>query len=462
MNARLRYLPQVQTVLEMDEAQMLISRFSQQEVTEAVRQQIGFVRNDILAGQKEMDLKLDSEFFSNIEEAVQAGRKSHLQTVINATGIVIHTNLGRARLAPEALQAMHRAGAAYSNLEYNIETGERGSRQTHVEGLICKLTGSEAALVLNNCAAAVLVSLMCLAAGKTVLASRGELVEIGGAFRIPDVIAASSARLKEVGATNKTRLEDYAGAIDAETSVILKSHTSNYRLIGFTAAPTRHDLVKLAESNKLIFLEDLGSGALIDLSDEGLPDEPVVRDVIAAGADAVLFSGDKLLGGPQAGIIAGKKNIIARVAKHPAARAMRIDKLSLAALEATLRLYLPPHDPKATIPALKALTMPASDLYKRAELLKGQLSELNGFQVSIIETVAQMGGGTLPGQDLPSFAICLRSETQTALQISTALRSGAPAIIGRIQKDAFLLDMRTLGEDEFTALSPLIQQRLSE
>lgn len=462
MNAQLRHLPQIQAVLEMDEAEALSVKYSLQEVTEAVRQQIAFARSEILSGQRDTDLVLDPAFFENIEAAVLASRKAHLQTVINATGIVIHTNLGRARLAPEALEAIHRVGAAYSNLEYDPDTGNRSSRQGHVEDLICRLTGAEAALVLNNCAAAVLTSLMCLAAGRTVLASRGELVEIGGAFRMPDVIAASGASLKEIGATNKTRLTDYAEAIDDDTGVILKSHTSNYRLTGFTAAPAREDLIKLAEAHDLVFLEDLGSGALIDLSDHGLPDEPVVRDVIAAGAHAVMFSGDKLLGGPQAGIIAGKKSIVTQIARHPAARAMRIDKLNLAALEVTLRLYLPPHDPKSAIPALEALTTPAKTLRMRAEQLKTQLEGADSLHVDIVETIAQMGGGTLPGQDIPSYALSLQSERLTATQIAKSLRSGTPAIIGRIQKDSVLLDMRTLSEDEAKILGMLIPQRVAQ
>ena len=355
MNDVFRQLPQINTLLETEPARALVGRFSHEEVADALRVQLQGLRDALKSGQPEGQPAAGSPaFFEAVAAVIEAQRQPRLRAVINATGIIIHTNLGRATLAPQALQAIHDAGASYSNLELDLETGARGSRQDHVQALICQLTGAEAALVVNNCAAAVMLGLGALAKGRDVIASRGELIEIGGAFRLPDVIAESGARLREVGATNKTRLADYLRAITPDTAILLKSHTSNFRIIGFTAAPARGDLAALAKAHGLIFMEDLGSGVLVDLTAQGLPDEPVVRQVLRDGVDLVTFSGDKLLGGPQAGIIAGRKDLIDRLKANPLARAVRIDKLSLAALEATLRLYMPPHDPMVSVPVLAA------------------------------------------------------------------------------------------------------------
>ena len=387
-------------------------------------------------------------FADSLSDRIKAARRPNLRPVINATGIIIHTNLGRARLAPEALQAMDQIGARPSNLELNLKTGKRGSRYDHAEALICQLTGAEAALIVNNCAAAVVLALMGTAAGRKVIASRGELIEIGGSFRLPDVIAQSGAELKEVGATNKTRLSDYADAVDGDTAVLLKSHTSNFRIVGFTSAPSRTDLAQLAAERDLILMEDLGSGVLIDLAPFGLRDEPVVADILKAGVDLVMFSGDKLLGGPQAGIIAGRADIIAGLRKHPLLRALRIDKLSLAALEATLRLYLPPHDPLARVPVLRALSQPLAEVEARAQRLAGSLVAVKGVDVEVMASAAYVGGGSLPQQDLDSCSVVVASAALSAETLADRLRAGVVPIVGRLHQGKLWLDMRTVMDDE--------------
>ena len=301
---------------------------------------------------------------------------------------------------------------------------------------------------MNNCAAAVVLALMGTAAGRKVIASRGELIEIGGSFRLPDVIAQSGAELKEVGATNKTRLSDYADAVDGDTAVLLKSHTSNFRIVGFTSAPSRNDLAQLAAERDLILMEDLGSGVLIDLAPFGLRDEPVVADILKAGVDLVMFSGDKLLGGPQAGIIAGRADIIAGLRKHPLLRALRIDKLSLAALEATLRLYLPPHDPLARVPVLRALSQPLAEVEARAQRLAGSLAAVKGLDVEVMASAAYVGGGSLPQQDLDSFSVVVACAALSTESLADRLRGGMVPIVGRIHQGKLWLDMRTVTDDE--------------
>jgi L-seryl-tRNA(Ser) seleniumtransferase len=454
----LRQLPQINFLLETEPAAALIARFSRAEVVEALRAQLHAVRAAVLASHGETAF-CASDFFAAVAEVVEAGRQPSLRPVINATGILIHTNLGRAPLAPEALLAIQGAGAGYSNLELDLERGARGSRQDHLAALICRLTGAEAAMVVNNGAAAVMLSLGALARNRDVIASRGELIEIGGAFRLPDVIAESGARLREVGATNKTRLADYERAVTSETAILLKSHTSNYRIVGFTAAPARRDLSALARAHGLVFMEDLGSGVLVDLSPHGLPDEPIVSRVLSEGVDLVTFSGDKLLGGPQAGILAGAKSLIDRLKSNPLARAVRIDKLSLAALEATLRLYLPPHNPMAAIPVLAAIAQMPATVDARARALA---EALDPSQAEVIGTVAQVGGGSLPQQGLASFAVALSSRTQSAETLAAHLRYGRPAVVGRIKDDRLLLDMRAVRDTDLPDLIRAVRQALKE
>ncbi len=428
----------------------------------ALRGIIDQARAELLDG-AEVDLPaFDSyQFADQVKDIINSANASSLKPVINATGILIHTNLGRARMAPEAVEAMQAIAATPSNLELDLNTGKRGSRHTHVEELICALTGAEAAVVVNNCAAAVLLSLMATAAGRNVVASRGELIEIGGSFRLPDVIAQSGAMLREVGATNKTRLSDYAAAINEDTAVLLKSHTSNFKIVGFTASPERRDLAQLAKENDVILMEDLGSGVLIDLAQYGLVDEPVVADILKSGVDLVMFSGDKLLGGPQAGIIAGRADIIDDLKSHPLMRAVRIDKLSLAALEATLRLYRPPHDPTLKIPVLQMLSEPLETIRQRAHELSHKLTSLGIIDVEVFESACQVGGGTLPEQDVASFAVSLTLPAMSPDQFAAQLRQSVTPVIGRIKNARTIFDLRTVRAAEVPLIVAAIAKILS-
>ncbi|MBQ0805754.1 MAG: L-seryl-tRNA(Sec) selenium transferase [Sulfitobacter sp.] len=457
MKDQLRQLPQIEVMLTFPSIQACVETYSRPEVIGALRAALDALRNAIGKG-ADVDLPdfAGGGFADGIRLAIDRARHMNLRPVVNATGIIIHTNLGRARLAPQAVQAMQDVGANASNLELNLATGKRGSRYDHAEALICELTGAEAALIVNNCAAAVVLGLMGTAMGRTVVASRGELIEIGGSFRLPDVIAQSGAILREVGATNKTRLSDYADAIDDDTAVLLKSHTSNFKIVGFTSAPDRRDLAKLAKDRNLILIEDLGSGVLIDLSPYGMTDEPVVSDILKAGVDVVMFSGDKLLGGPQAGIIAGKADVIAKLRSHPLLRALRIDKLSLAALEATLRLYRAPHDPFKTIPVLQMLSEPLDDVQTRANRL---VALLNGVAAaSVVPSAAFVGGGSLPQQELPSFCVRVEPPAMTADALAVALRSASVPVIGRLHQGQLLLDMRTVADTELPLIVDAIGQ----
>lgn len=453
MSNLLRQLPQVDVLLGAASLSALIDAYSRAEVTGALRAALQDLRAGIQSGHLKGLPDFGGEAFAaELSGRIESGRKPHLVPVINATGIIIHTNLGRARLAPEALAAVQAAGAHHSNLELDLATGKRGSRYDHVEQLICELTGAGAALVVNNCAAAVLLSLMATAQGRKVIASRGELIEIGGGFRLPDVIEQSGAILKEVGATNKTRAADYEQAIDADTAVLLKSHTSNYQITGFTHAPRREDLAGLARASGTILMEDLGSGVLVDLSPFGLNDEPVVSDVLKSGVDVVMFSGDKLLGGPQCGIIAGRADIILSLKKHPLCRAFRIDKLSLAALEATLRLYRPPHDPFRSVPVLRAITEPAAEVEARSGRLAAGLAAAGMQDVRSFPSRAFVGGGSLPQQYLASHAVCVTAPGFTPGALASTLRAAHPPVIGLIREDRFVMDVRTLTEEDVPAI----------
>ena len=453
MSTLLRQLPQVDALLGSSSMASLVKAYSRQEVADTLRTALHTLRSDLKAGRLNQLPDFESEAFTkSLAEKIESERQPNLRPAINATGIIIHTNLGRARLAPEALAAMQAVGAGHSNLELDLDTGRRGSRHAHVERLICELTGAEAALVVNNCAAAVLLSLMATAQGRKVVASRGELIEIGGAFRLPDVIQQSGAILKEVGATNKTRAKDYAEAIDPDTAVLLKSHTSNYQIVGFTHAPGREELAALAHATGTILMEDLGSGVLVDLSPYGLLNEPVVSDVLTSGVDIVMFSGDKLLGGPQCGIIAGRAELIRSLKTHPLSRAVRIDKLSLAALEATLRLYRAPHDPFCSVPVLRAISQSIEDVRARAERLAAALLAAGFEDVSSLPSEAFVGGGSLPQQHLKSHAVSIAVSSFTPDALAAALRMARTPVIGMIRDDRFLMDVRTVTDGEVTGI----------
>lgn len=463
MHEQLKQIPQIQTLLETTDALDLIQRFGHSDVVSAVRARLQDVRKAIiereLSGNRQV---IDKTFFQDVAQSLEEMRENTLKPAVNATGILIHTNMGRARLAPEAAQAMLDIATRYSTLELDLASGARGTRQDHVEAMICRLTGAESALVVNNCAAAIMTCLTALAFGRDVVASRGELVEIGGSFRMPDVIHQSGAKLREVGATNKTRISDYQNAICEETAVLLKSHTSNYKIVGFSSTPSRQEIARLANKTGRVFVEDLGSGVLIDLAPYGLPDEPVVRNVLKAGVDLVTFSGDKLLGGPQAGIIVGRHDLIDRIKKHPIARAVRIDKFSLAALQATLNLYIAPSKPVERIPILRALAEPLDDIFTRAEALKERLHDQSGISVEIIETKAFAGGGSLPMQDLPSFAVALNCSTLSADQLSYHLRNVEVPIVGRISQGKLLLDMRAVDVAEIETIASAVLSVMSK
>jgi L-seryl-tRNA(Ser) seleniumtransferase len=389
---------------------------------EAARTVIARAREQIRAGAAPGDLTAE------LRTALTEARAPKLRRVINATGVIVHTNLGRAPLAAAALEHVLRVAGGYSNLEYDLQQGARGSRQDHIAGLLRRLTGAEAALVVNNNAAAVMLALAALAEGREVLVSRGELIEIGDGFRIPDVLARSGARLREVGTTNRTRTDDYATAAGLDTALILRVHQSNFRVVGFTEQPRLEELADLAHRHGLPLVDDLGSGALGEIGDE-----PTARSSLASGADLVCFSGDKLLGGPQAGIVAGRADLVARLRRHPLQRALRADKLTLAALEGTLRLAL---DDSPAIPVLRMLREANEQVKVRAE----RLAEKVGGDVE--ETVARAGGGALPLAELTSFACAVEEE------LATPLRLGEPPVVGIVRDGRLLLDCRTMTDAE--------------
>jgi L-seryl-tRNA(Ser) seleniumtransferase len=375
---------------------------------------------------------------------VLAARPS-LRAVVNATGVIVHTNLGRAPLAPAAAAAAAEAGRGYSNLEYDLERGERGSRQAHVEELLRELTGAEAALVVNNCAAAVLLAAAALAAGRELVVSRGQLVEIGGSFRVPDVVAQSGARLVEVGTTNRTRLSDYERAIGPDTGAVLRAHQSNFRTVGFVEEVEIEDLCRL----DVPVIDDVGSGALAERVPE-MADEPPVRRSVAAGCAVTCFSGDKLLGGPQAGLMVGKREAIERCRKHPLARALRIDKLSLAALEATLRIYRDPAGAVRELPVLRMLTATEEELAARAELMRGELADA-GVDARVITASAKVGGGALPLLELSGPACAVDPAPLSLDELARRLRCADPPVVGRSRQGWLVLDPRTLDDAEARA-----------
>lgn len=448
----LRRLPAVSLLLNTEPLASEAAGKPQAEVTAACRQAIDEVRAAVLHGaDRGSEELLDVGAIAKRAARILAERwRPHLRRVINATGVVLHTNLGRSLLAGAAVANMAAVAESYSNLELDLATGERGSRYSHVEDLLVRLTGAEAALVVNNNAAAVLLCLTALARGREVIVSRGQLVEIGGAFRVPEVMEQGGARLVEVGTTNKTHLGDYSRAISENTALLLRVHTSNYRIIGFTESVPLADLVRLAHERGLPVMDDLGSGVLIDLERYGLPGEPTVQASVAAGADIVTFSGDKLLGGPQAGIIVGRRDLIERIRRHQLNRALRIDKLTLAALEATLRLYLDEKSAVAQIPTLAMLTADADGLRERAVALARSLRAHLGEAASV-ETAAghsAAGGGALPGVELPTTLVVIRPAKMRVEALEEALRRRATPILARIQDDALLLDVRTLRDGE--------------
>jgi len=391
---------------------------------------------------------------------VRAHSRPHFRRVLNATGVVVHTNLGRSLLARSAIEAVTEACGHYSNCEFDLSTGQRGSRYSHVEQILCDITGAEAALVVNNNAAAVFIMLETLAKGKEVIVSRGQLVEIGGSFRIPDVMTKSGATLHEVGATNRAHVHDYENAINEETGALMRVHTSNFRIVGFTKEVSLPDMRKLGDKYNLPVIEDLGSGSLYSLKGEGLMGEPTVQEVVAQGADVVSFSGDKVLGGPQAGIIVGRKKYIDRIKKNPVNRAMRIDKMTLAALEATLRLYLDMDVARRKVPTLRMITASEESLKSKARRLADAIRSELGVKATVAmkKGFSRVGGGAFPEYDLPGTMITLAVDGVDAEDLREELLKTDPPLVARIEDDLFLLDPRTLTSTELKLAASALRQ----
>ena len=446
-----RELPSVNALLETSGVRSLLAHHPRRVVLDAVRSAVDAARS---SGDPH---RTEEQWIDSITSVVRRSTQSSLRRVINATGVVLHTNLGRAPLAEVAIRAIEEAAGGFSNLEYDIETGQRGSRYSHCVGLLRQLTGAEDALVVNNCAAAIVLSLNALAQKKEVLVSRGELVEIGGSFRIPEIMARSGAKLVEVGTTNRTHDDDYRRAITPKTGAIVKVHRSNFTIEGFTSDVSVESLAFIAAEHGLPVIHDLGSGLMIPLDAYGLTGEPTASTAIASGATLVLMSGDKLLGGPQAGIILGASNVVARLRKNPFARAMRVDKLTLSALEATLRLYLEPERARKEIPVLAMLTESAGDIESRAHVLARTLRD-GGVGVEVAATKASVGGGAFPTAAIPSAALVLEGN---ATELEEKLRNADPPVIGRIANGKLLLDLRAVLAREHAILCRAVLQALS-
>ena len=440
----LREIPSVDRLLKHPRAEPLLARYNREYVTEQCRVGLEQIRGEIRRGHG-TDLS-EAAILDRIERAIYIDSQPGHRRVVNATGTILHTNLGRALLSPAAVEAMLAVADHPINLEYDLAAGKRGKREEALEKLLTDLTGAEAATVVNNNAAAVLLGLNTLAQGKEVIVSRGELIEIGGAFRIPEIMAKSGALLREVGATNRTHPADYENAINENTALLLKVHTSNYKVVGFTAEVNLEELVAIGQKHNLPVMEDLGSGALIDLSQYGLPREPIVAERIRAGADVVTFSGDKILGGPQAGLVVGKKELIGRMNKNHLQRALRCGKLTLASLEATLRRYRQSPNIVEEIPTLRAFTRKVDELRALGEQLLPKVQAVLGgeFQIGLEESTAQIGSGAMPTEELPTVVVTIAHKKLSANAIAQKFRAADPPIIGRISDDRFLLDLRCI------------------
>ena len=462
----LRKLPGVDHVIELWDKAQPVEDVPRAVLVRSIRSTLDRLRTRILAGDELADEAMlgDDQLLGLAAQAVNKTLEFNLKRVINATGVVVHTNLGRS-LLPESV-AMHVAeiSSRYSNLEFDLQKGERGSRYSCVEDILCELSGAEAAMVVNNNAGAVFLSLETLAKGKEVIVSRGELVEIGGSFRIPEVMARSGARLVEIGTTNRTHLPDYEGAIRDETALFLKVHTSNYSIVGFTAEVSLKELVALGAKYHLPVMKDLGSGNFVDFSKYGLIWEPTVQETVAAGAHVVTFSGDKMLGGPQAGMIVGRKDILDRIKKNPINRALRIDKMTLAALEATLHLYRDESKAVSNIPTLRMLTLPPKVIANKAKRLLKRLRKLadDRLETVIINASSRVGGGALPLQELPTSCVGVMIKGFSANRIDRAMREATTPVIGRIENDLFVMDMRTVQDEEINMIASTFKKTFAE
>lgn len=457
-----RHLPAVHDILQTESIRALAGSYAHEVIVAAIRQELTECRTRLSEGTG-IDGQATAEALA-ARTAQRLGRELQpkLRTVINATGIVLHTNLGRAPIAEEAARAAYEAARGYLNLELDLESGKRSSRQIAIREWVCRLTGAESATAVNNNAAATVIALRALCQGKEVIISRGQLIEIGGSFRIPDIMAVSGAILKEVGTTNITRLADYERAVGPNTGGLMQIHSSNYRISGFTKSASLVELVALGKKHSLPVIDDIGSGALLDFSRFGFQGEPVARQSIAAGADLVLFSGDKLLGGPQAGILAGRKEFIQKIEKDPLMRAFRLDKMTLAALEATLRLYLNEERALREVPGLRMLGMPLAELRQRAELLAVRIREVQGIAgVRVSEDVAYVGGGSLPDQAMKTVVLEVEPKSISDVELACRLRIGTPAVMGRLRDGKLVLDVRTAFPHQEEMLLEAVRQALA-
>ncbi|MEW6115901.1 MAG: L-seryl-tRNA(Sec) selenium transferase [Nitrospirota bacterium] len=449
-------LPSVDEILKSEKGAKWQKTFPRRYVLQSIRDTIDDYRQSILKdSRKEFSLE---EMLVDVQRHIEKRSELSLKPVINATGIVIHTNLGRSVLSERVLENVKRIACSYSNLEYELEQGTRGKRYSHVQRLLNDITGAESSLIVNNNAAAVFVCLAALAKGKEVIVSRGELVEIGGSFRIPDVMSSSGAVLKEVGTTNKTHLRDYENAINENTGLLLKVHQSNFRIVGFTKEVGIEELATLGKKHNIPVMFDLGSGCLVDLKPYGVHIEPTVQDIVKAGTDIVTFSGDKLLGGPQGGIIVGKSELIDIIAKNPLMRAVRIDKMTLAAFEAILMSYLDEETAKKNIPTVRMLLQDIEEIHARAKKIAAQLKKDLGAaheeaaSVAVVEDASQSGGGALAEVEFKTYAVAVKPVQLSANKLEERLRLGKPPVIARIKEDALILDARTIRDNEIADL----------
>ncbi|MBI3400337.1 MAG: L-seryl-tRNA(Sec) selenium transferase [Acidobacteria bacterium] len=461
-------IPSIEALRQRPAVRALESRFGAEATVDALRAEAAGVRQAIAAGSASFasEAQAGAAIEGGVAAALDRAFRPSLAPVINASGVILHTNLGRAPLAAAAVDRVAEVARGYATLEYDLARGERGRRDVHAEALLCRLTGAEAAVVVNNNAAATMIVLAALAAGREVLVSRGELVEIGGGFRVPDVMAQSGAVLREVGTTNKTRVADYAAAISERTALILRVHPSNFRIEGFTERPALTDLAALGRKFNIPVAEDFGSGYLNVTGACHLPvtylsrdrhlDEPTVPETIAAGVDMCCFSGDKLLGGPQAGIIVGRTPFVDRVRKHPLMRALRVDKLTYAALEATLVEYAAGRA-ATTIPVQRMLTMTIDEVRGRAETLAAAVNQIDGWRATLVAGASAVGGGSAPGLDLPTCLVAIEKRGLTPDALATRLRGLTPPVIARIEKDQVLLDLRTVLPEQDATLTALVR-----
>jgi L-seryl-tRNA(Ser) seleniumtransferase len=457
------WIPSVAKLLDLPAVAAARTRFPHDVVTAAVRAELDALRAAIASGTLPDPLPTPEALADAALTRLERETAPQIRPVVNATGIVLHTNLGRSPLHEEAAKAAYEAARGYLNLELDLNTGQRSSRQNTIRAGLCRLTGAESATAVNNCAAATVIVLRTLAQGKEVIVSRGQLIEIGGSFRIPEIMAVSGAILREVGTTNITRAADYERAIGLNTGLLMRIHTSNYRVRGFTKSVGIEELAAIGKKHGVPVVDDAGSGAAINFDRFGLPGEPLVSEGIASGADLVLFSGDKLLGGPQAGIIAGKAAIIQRIEKDPLMRAFRLDKMTLAALEATLRLYVDLERAIREVPTLRMLSTPVEALRTRAERFAERLRSLHELaSVEVVNDVAYVGGGSLPDQALPTVVVAVTAKTISDAEFATRLRTGSPSVVGRVQSGKVLFDLRTVFERQEDEMIEAIRQASSQ